>query len=308
MQESSPAADGSAPGVFVTAGDHRLHVLDEGSGPPLLLMAALGSNWFDLDPLVARLASSWRVLRYDRPGYGLSSPVGRRHHPSLLGEVERMAAVLDARGVREPVVVVGHSLASLYVEAFARQYPERTAGVVVLDGSFALVPWRLVPLSFRIGNAHRLIGAARAVTSRVGIRRWPSLQVWTRVVPAPPEGRGELQRRWSARIFGQPPHLLALLVENAAFGAMNQTLRGLRRDRPMPRVPIIVVVASSNLPGWREFWEWKQQRYARVLDAQEVAVLPRARHFLVSERPDDVAEIIDDACRPRIDHGDPTRE
>lgn len=292
VHETTPDAGLDSPGEFVTVGEHRLHVLDEGSGPPLLLMAALGSNWFDLDPLVARLSSSWRVIRYDRPGYGLSDPIGRGHHPSLLGEVERMAAVLDARGITEPVVVVGHSLASLYVEAFARRYPERTAGVVILDGSFVLVPWRIVPLSFRVGNAHRVVGAARAVTSRVGIRRWPSFQVWSRVVPAPPEGRGEQQRRWSTRVFGQPPYLLALLVENAAFGSMNQTLRSLRRSEPMPDVPVIVVVASSKLPGWRSFWDWKQRRYADVLGAGEIAVLPRARHFLVSERPDDVAEII----------------
>ena len=112
-------------------------------------------------------------------------------------------------------------------------------------------------------------------------------------MPAPPEGRGEQQQRWSTHVFGQPPYLLALLVENAAFGSMNQTLRSLRRSAPMPGVPTIVVVASSRLPGWRHFWEWKQRRYAEVLDAGEVAVLPRARHFLVSERPDDVAEIID---------------
>ncbi|MEO9329298.1 alpha/beta fold hydrolase [Gordonia aurantiaca] len=290
--QRDPVAGDGAPGVFVTVGDHRLHVLDEGSGPPLLLMAALGSNWFDLDPLVSRLESSWRVIRYDRPGYGLSSPVGRQHLPTLLGEVERMVAVLDARGVTEPVVVVGHSLASLYVEAFARTHPERTAGMVVLDGSYVLVPWRLVPLSFRIGNAHRLVGTARAVTSRVGIRRWPSLKVWTRVVPAPPEGRGESQRRWGAKLFGQPEFLLAMLVENAAFGAMNKTLRGLRRTNPMPRVPVTVVVASSTLPGWRVFWEWKQRRYADLLGADRITVLPRAKHFLVSERPDEVAEII----------------
>ncbi len=296
----------AAPGTFVTVGDHRLHVLDEGSGPPLLLMAALGSNWFDLDPLVARLSASWRVIRYDRPGYGLSSPVGRQHLPTLLGEVDRMVAVLDARGVTEPVVVVGHSLASLYVEAFARQNPGRTAGVVVLDGSYVLVPWRLVPLSFRVGNAHRLMGAARAVTSRVGIQRWPSLQVWKRVVPAPPEGRGEQQRRWGARIFGQPPFLLAMLVENAAFGSMNKTLRGLRRTAPMPHVPVVVVVASSTLRGWRVFWEWKQRRYSDLLGADEVVVLPRAKHFLVSERPDEVAEIIGGLGGERLP--EPTRE
>ncbi len=62
----------------------------------------------------------------------------------------------------------------------------------------------------------------------------------------------------------------------------------------MPDVPVEVVVASSTIPpGWRLFWEWKQRRYADTLSADEIVVLPGAKHFLVSERPDDVAEIID---------------
>ena len=64
-------------------------------------------------------------------------------------------------------------------------------------------------------------------------------------------------------------------------------------EAPFARSPIVQMpVASSKLPGWRSFWDWKQRRYADVLGAGEIAVLPRARHFLVSERPDDVAEII----------------
>ncbi|WP_353507156.1 hypothetical protein [Gordonia sp. ABSL11-1] len=86
------------PGRLVDVDGITLHVLDEGDGPPLLMLAALGSNWFDLDPLTDRLRASWRIIRYGRPGYGLSEPIAPLNHPTLDGEVEWMRGVQDAVG------------------------------------------------------------------------------------------------------------------------------------------------------------------------------------------------------------------
>lgn len=288
------------PGSRVVADGIGLHVVDEGAGPPLLLMAALGSNWFDLDPLAARLVTrGWRVLRYDRPGYGLSDPMPRERIPTLDDEVGRMSAVLDAAAVDAPVTVVGHSLASLYVEAFARVHPARTAAVVMLDGSYVLAPWRVLPTAFRVANAHRVIGAVRAVSAwACGRRRsrWRGGARWrSRLLPAPPEGFDDRQHYWGARVFGRSRMLLATLVENAAFPALNMRLRRLRRTRPMPAVPVVVVAAAGGPGPWRRFWLWKQGRFAAMLGGRLRAVA--AGHFLVLEVPDAVAGILDDVRR-----------
>ncbi|GAC69286.1 alpha/beta hydrolase [Gordonia soli] len=291
-----PATDRPAPGRLIDVGGYRLHVVDEGSGPPLMLMAALGSNWFDLDPLAARLRDRWRVIRYDRPGYGLSGRLIRGRPHTLAGEVHRMVGVLDELGVTEPVTIAAHSMASLYAEGFARTHPTRTAGVLMLDGSFVLAPWRLVPTGFRVGNAHRLIGLAEAVGTRLGVRRRGTNVFRGRFLPAPPEGFDEHQQYWTRRVFGSPQMLLALLAENAAFPRINGDLRRWRRRRPMPPpadCPVVVVVALPGPRPWNEFWLWKQQRYADVLGGR-VAKIEPAHHFVVLDRPDDVAAIIDE--------------
>ncbi|MEE4025547.1 alpha/beta hydrolase [Gordonia sp. PKS22-38] len=281
------------PGVLTTVGGRRLHVVDEGAGPPLLLMAALGSSWWDLDPLASRLAAGgWRVIRYDRPGYGLSDPPGRGEHPTLLGEVDRMAAVLDTAGVQTPAAVVGHSLASLYVEAFGRVHPDRTAALVVIDGSFSMTPVHLVPRAWSVWAARWLSDHAQAICVWLGVDRWPRERVWRLVVPPPPEGFTADHHRWVGQLFGRAPFLAALVAENAMFGAMDRTLRRLRHTNPLPAVPSRVIVAAPRTPGWRQFWEWKQRRYAALLGA-DVDVIPRARHFVVSQRPDEVAVAID---------------
>ncbi|GAB90901.1 alpha/beta fold hydrolase [Gordonia rhizosphera] len=289
------------PGRIVEVDGLRLHVVEDGAGPPLVLLAALGSNWFDLDPLVARLRGSWRVIRYDRPGYGFSERPGQAFIPTLDAEVERIRAVIDELGVAERVTVAAHSMASLYAEAFARRYPDRIAGVVMLDGSYVMLPWRIVPTTLRVANANRLIAAAEALTGRLGVRRWGGGSFRTRVLPGPPEGFDDDQRRWAATLFGQPSMMLATLVENAAFPAMNADLRALRAAYPMPSAPCVVVAAVSGPRLWRGFWLWKQSRYAQMLGARLEVVAP-ARHFLVLDRPDAVARVIDELHPPLRPH------
>ena len=65
MDDGRHEVDRPPPGQIVDVDGQRIHVVDEGSGRPLLLMAAMGSNWFDLDHLAARLVErGWRAVSY----------------------------------------------------------------------------------------------------------------------------------------------------------------------------------------------------------------------------------------------------
>ena len=292
MADGRREVDRPPPGRIVDVDGQHIHVVDEGAGRPLLLMAAMGSNWFDLDHLAARLVErGWRVIRFDRPGYGLSEQLPRGRVLTLSLEVSWMTGVLDALRVEEPVTVVGHSVASLYVEAFARVHPSRTAAVAMLDGSYVLLPWRVVPLGVRIDNAHRMIDTVRGVTERFRLPRRGFSRVRTVVLPRPPEGFYDHEHYWAAKVFGNWPMLLATMVENAAFPAINASLSRLRKCHPMPRVPVIVVAALSGPKAWQSFWLWKQARYARMLGGRLVPIV--SRHFVVLEVPDEIADAID---------------
>ena len=293
MADGRREVDRPPPGQIVDVDGQHIHVVDEGVGRPLLLMAAMGSNWFDLDHLAARLVErGWRVIRFDRPGYGLSEQLPRGRVLTLSLEVSWMAGVLDALRVTEPVTVVGLSVASLYVEAFARVHPSRTAAVAMLDGSYVLLSWRVVPLGVRVDNAHRMIDTARGVTERFRFPRRGFSRVRTVVLPRPPEGFYDHEHYWAARVFGNWPMLLATMVENAAFPAINASLRRMRKSHPMPRVPVIVVAALSGPKAWQSFWLWKQARYARMLGGRLVPIV--SRHFVVLEVPDEIADAIDE--------------
>ncbi|WP_328599685.1 alpha/beta hydrolase, partial [Rhodococcus sp. (in: high G+C Gram-positive bacteria)] len=131
------------PGEILQVGESRLHVLAEGDGPVVVLCGGLAGNWFDWDDCARHLQSDHTVVRFDRPGFGLSEPTSEV--PTVRGEAQRIRDVLDILGLSGPAVVVGHSIAGFYVEGFARLFPDRAAGMLLLDSSAEKEPKRLFP-------------------------------------------------------------------------------------------------------------------------------------------------------------------
>ncbi|GAA2060704.1 alpha/beta fold hydrolase [Williamsia deligens] len=279
--------DTRRPGAVVEIDGQPTHVVVEGAGPPVLLLAALGSNWFDLDALAADLASDFTVIRYDRPGYGLSASLPRDTWPTLDGEVRRIAAVLDHLDVREPVALAAHSMSSLYAEAFAVLHPDRTRAVMMIDGTFTLFSVRAVPTAIRVANCHR----AADIADRVGLPARFGPAAHASILPTPPGGYDEDQRRWIRDVFRRSDMLRATLVENAAFPAIDDDLRTVRGARGKPAVPATVLAALGDGGGWRSAWRSRQRRYAQMLGATYEEISP-AGHLVVITHPARVADAL----------------
>lgn len=110
----------------------RLHVVQKGRGPAVLLLHGLNGfiqDW--LGPgILDDLAEDHRVIALDRPGYGHSS----RPRPGLSDprlQADLLAGLLDALDV-EDVLVVGHSWGGALAMALAAQHPERVRGLVLV--------------------------------------------------------------------------------------------------------------------------------------------------------------------------------
>ena len=103
-----------------------------GSGEPTVVLAAgaglTSRTWSELS---AVLASSWRVVTFDRAGFGRSDPGPLPRTPARIAR--ELHALLERLEIGGPLVLVGHSMGGLHVLSFARQYPEEIAGIVLLD-------------------------------------------------------------------------------------------------------------------------------------------------------------------------------
>jgi pimeloyl-ACP methyl ester carboxylesterase len=113
----------------------------EGYGPVTVFEAGLGQTRKTWSAIVPALAQCLTVVTYDRLGLGQSAPPNDPAAPILATDVAtRLDAALKKRGLNGPYLLVGHSLGGLYVEAFARTYPEEVSGMVLIDGTSPLEP------------------------------------------------------------------------------------------------------------------------------------------------------------------------
>jgi pimeloyl-ACP methyl ester carboxylesterase len=80
-----------------------------GSGPPLVLLHALGSSRSCWDPVVPALAERFEVISIDLPGFGGSAALPPEVEPSPARLAQSVAAFLDELGIDRPAVV-GNSL------------------------------------------------------------------------------------------------------------------------------------------------------------------------------------------------------
>jgi pimeloyl-ACP methyl ester carboxylesterase len=152
-------------GKFLEVMGTRLHYVDRGSGPSVVLLH--GNPGFVEDYLltvVPDLAASFRVVAIDRPGHGYSSRSAGSGMPMERQTTIVHTAVVEL-GLARPILV-GHSWSGSIVLRYALEYPDEVSGVVLLGAMTHPVP---------AGSP----GRARLFTSRIGpIARW-LVSSWT---------------------------------------------------------------------------------------------------------------------------------
>jgi pimeloyl-ACP methyl ester carboxylesterase len=121
---------------LVDVGDHRLHVVCQGAGPPTVLVELGAGGTIAAERRLLRfLATRFRTCIYERDGRGQSE---RGPLPLDAEHVTRdLAALLARADIAAPIVVVAQSLGGLYAQHFAARHPDKVAGIVFVDARTA---------------------------------------------------------------------------------------------------------------------------------------------------------------------------
>jgi pimeloyl-ACP methyl ester carboxylesterase len=118
-------------GQFAQLGSTRLHYLDQGSGPTVVLIHGLAGNLQNFTYGVAKpLSQHFRVLTVDRPGCGYST---REHgaDASLQAQADTIVSLLDHLNI-ESAVLVGHSLGGAISLAAAQRHPNKVKALALI--------------------------------------------------------------------------------------------------------------------------------------------------------------------------------
>lgn len=135
----------SLPGSrFITIGAQSLHVVDEGSGPPVVLVHGsyaslrMWQDWADA------LKVDHRVIRFDRPGMGLSGPNPDARYDGA-AEAALIGKLADQLGL-DRFVLAGTSSSGEGVTHFAATRPDRVSALIL--NNIAAGPIKPTPQSY----------------------------------------------------------------------------------------------------------------------------------------------------------------
>jgi pimeloyl-ACP methyl ester carboxylesterase len=158
-------------GQFIEVSGARIHYLDKGSGPPIVILHGLGGQMGNFTyALLERLTDEFRVILMDRPGSGYS-----RRAPGATGRLTEQASIvaefIRKLGLDRPLLV-GHSLGGAIALGVALDHPE-VVKALALVAPLTHVP-KQVPAPFRAldikSNFLRWL-LAWTVATPMGIRR-----------------------------------------------------------------------------------------------------------------------------------------
>lgn len=278
------------PGQLVDLGGYQLHFQVMGKGEKTIVIEPGTGSW-SLHWLTFQkaLSKEFRVVTYDRAGYGWSeaSPFAR----TAVNMSDELKLGLSELGIDGPYILLGHSYGGLVMRAFARQYPELTEAIILADAAsknqFDQLPTEVNGLlqagkqQFReLGlkaRKNELPAAYMPIDSALDANYWKAYQ-WS------------ITRASYYEAMFNELDLLALTEDQALV------------SDPFS-FPVLVISAENsfesfaNVPGLpvaksNEIWSVLQKRLLELSEDSEHMVLEGATHDLLLSAFDELKDVV----------------
>ena len=206
-------------GQFLDINGVRLHYVVSGNPDALTLVMLHGNGTllqdFSISGLAAAASNSFRVICFDRPGFGHSS-----RPRAVIWSPERQAELLCAALARlgiERALVLGHSWGALVALAMARHNSERVRGLVLISGYY-FPTWRF-DVWFASAAAIPLVGDALRYTISP-ISTWLALPVFAKKSFAPRPVPDIVKTQYPRLMLIRPSQLRAVAEDFGIHGAI----------------------------------------------------------------------------------------
>jgi haloalkane dehalogenase len=272
---------------YFDRGGLRLHYLDEGQGAAVVLLHGNPVWSFHYRELVKSLRGSHRVIVPDHIGMGLSDKPGEdRYSYRLQSRIDDLAALLENLNPGR-VTLVMHDWGAMIGLGWALRFPERVAGLVVLNGAAFLVPPDMhVPAALHVVR-NRALGSLALRSSDLFIRT-AARACCTRRRMSEEVLQGYLApyTNWKERLaLVRFPQDVPLVPTDPSYPLVAAMEAGLASFRQTPALIAWgerdVVFPSATVDLWRK--HWPQAEVHRFADCG---------HWVLEDAPEEVADLI----------------
>ena len=275
-------------GQFLEIEGVRLHYVERGEGEPLVLLHGNGSmiQDFESSGLVAQAAETYRVIVFDRPGYGHSQrPRGTIWSPEAQADLIHRALVeLDAT----PAVVLGHSWGTLVATALALNHPASVKALVLASGYF--YPTARIDVLAAAGPVVPVLGDVlrHTLAPLLGRILWPGLM---RKIFGPAETPRKFKQGFPKGLALRPSQLRASAAESALMIPGASALHARYDELTMP-VAIIAGALDRLIDT-----DSQSARLGEDIAHSTFRSVPGAGHMVHQTATDEVMAAIEEAVK-----------
>ena len=256
-----------------------MHLIDVGSGPPIILVPGIQGRWEWMKPAVDALARHCRVITFslaDEPSCHMRrrwSANDARFDFSCY--VDQIAEAMDAAGVQQ-AAICGVSYGGLIAAAFAARHPERTSALLLVSA--------LPPGWTPDERVNFYLRAPRLLTPLFMIG---ALRMYREIAAATP---GVVNGLAAARRHGW--NVLTHMFSPARMARRVTLLRGLtvQDELSLVHVPTLVMTGEPRLD--RVVPVSRTMEYLRLWPHAQHVVLRRTGHLGLITRSDEFAKLV----------------
>jgi haloalkane dehalogenase len=264
-----------------------IHYLDEGEGPPVLMVHGNPSWSFMYRSLVKALSPNYRCLVPDHLGMGLSSRPGDGEYGFRLADrLSDLSAFMASLNLTEPVHVVGHDWGGPIGFGWAGANPAKVASITVLNTGLRAPAGYSIPR--RLSLFRKTGAAGRFLANQLNLFLWGVIRQGS----VRPLSKAATEGWLAPYRFSFLRKAIGRFVEDIPLSPSHVSWSESRRiDRDfddLAEVPTLLAFGLKDFVFTPAFLADFQARRPRA----EVLALPRSGHLLLEDEPDRIAAAI----------------
>jgi pimeloyl-ACP methyl ester carboxylesterase len=301
------------PGRMIDVGGCRLHLIESGAdGPPVIFESGISATCLSWTGVQAQVAGFARAHAYDRAWLGWSDPSTRPRTTSAI--VDELDALLATAGISPPYILVGHSYGGMLVRAYAAQYSDRVAGLVLVDPLSPDEWLHVTPAHAQMLRLGVRLARRGALLARLGVVRLSlalllsggtRLRRIPQIIAKLSSGRGEsVISRLVGEVSKLPPETWPMVrahwCQPKSFRGLAAYLEALPASaaeaHAFPEavnLPVIVLSASNSTPEQRK----ERDALARRSPRGRHTIAAKSGHWIQLDEPELVVQAIGEMVR-----------